>query len=130
MNPDEAILTTVAIPSRCDAGACPLCGGATGCVLEDRELVVENQKSGNPISCWCRSVNIPDALLARVPVALRNRACICARCVADFHRQQPAALPGDFYFDAGLMVFTAPYHLRRGYCCGNGCRHCPFPVSP
>lgn len=33
----------------------------------------------------------------------------------------------DFYFDeSGLMVFTKKYHLQRGYCCGNGCRHCPF----
>jgi hypothetical protein len=24
-------------------------------------------------------------------------------------------------------VFTADYLRRRGYCCGNGCRHCPFP---
>ena len=26
----------------------------------------------------------------------------------------------------GLIVFTAAYHLKRGYCCGSGCRHCPF----
>lgn len=24
------------------------------------------------------------------------------------------------------MVFTAKYHLKRGYCCQNGCRHCPY----
>ncbi|WP_194776442.1 DUF5522 domain-containing protein [Pararhodonellum marinum] len=34
---------------------------------------------------------------------------------------------GDYYMDAnGLMVFTAQYHLRRGSCCGSGCRHCPY----
>ena len=32
----------------------------------------------------------------------------------------------DYYFEKGLMVMTAKYHLKRGYCCGNGCRHCPF----
>ena len=33
----------------------------------------------------------------------------------------------DFYFnDDGLMVLTEKYHLGRGYCCGNGCRHCPY----
>lgn len=26
----------------------------------------------------------------------------------------------------GFMVFTAEYLLKRGYCCGNGCKHCPF----
>ncbi len=33
---------------------------------------------------------------------------------------------GDTYFEDGLMVFTAQYLLRRGYCCNNGCRHCPY----
>lgn len=23
-------------------------------------------------------------------------------------------------------IFTEKYHLDRGYCCGNKCRHCPF----
>ncbi|HTE23047.1 DUF5522 domain-containing protein [Flavitalea sp.] len=33
----------------------------------------------------------------------------------------------DYYFNEdGLMVMTAAYHLERGSCCGNGCRHCPF----
>ncbi|HZI02246.1 MAG TPA: DUF5522 domain-containing protein [Flavisolibacter sp.] len=33
----------------------------------------------------------------------------------------------DFYFnEQGLMTFTAQHHLGRGYCCGNGCKHCPF----
>jgi hypothetical protein len=32
-----------------------------------------------------------------------------------------------YYFnDEGLMVFTNTYHLERGYCCGNGCLHCPY----
>jgi len=31
-----------------------------------------------------------------------------------------------YYDDSGLMVFTKVYHLEKGYCCGNGCRHCPF----
>jgi hypothetical protein len=34
--------------------------------------------------------------------------------------------PEDFYYENGLMVFTAAYHLKRGYCCNSGCRHCPF----
>jgi hypothetical protein len=28
--------------------------------------------------------------------------------------------------EEGLMVLTEKYHLLRGYCCGNGCLHCPF----
>ena len=33
----------------------------------------------------------------------------------------------DFYYEeSGLMVLTKKYHLERGYCCGNGCKHCPY----
>jgi hypothetical protein len=33
----------------------------------------------------------------------------------------------DYYFENGLMVLTAHFLKKRGYCCGNGCRHCPYP---
>ncbi|MFN3782412.1 MAG: DUF5522 domain-containing protein [Spirosomataceae bacterium] len=26
----------------------------------------------------------------------------------------------------GMMVFTAAYHQKRGYCCKNNCLHCPY----
>jgi len=46
---------------------------------------------------------------------------------AEASRRSTAVLPGDSYFDQdGLMVFTAAYHRRRGYCCDNDCRHCPY----
>ena len=32
----------------------------------------------------------------------------------------------DFYIENGIYVFTKEFHLKRGSCCGNGCRHCPF----
>ena len=32
----------------------------------------------------------------------------------------------DYYFENGLMVFTAHYLRDRGYCCTSGCRHCPY----
>jgi hypothetical protein len=34
---------------------------------------------------------------------------------------------GDFYVnEQGYKVFTEQYHLKRGYCCKNGCKHCPY----
>jgi len=36
------------------------------------------------------------------------------------------APPPDWYFENGLLVYTAAYHLKRGLCCGSGCRHCPY----
>jgi len=33
----------------------------------------------------------------------------------------------DFYWnEQGYMVLTANYLLQRGFCCGNGCKHCPY----
>ena len=32
----------------------------------------------------------------------------------------------DFYWEGPYMVFTEAWHLKRGYCCGSACRHCPF----
>lgn len=35
--------------------------------------------------------------------------------------------PEDFYMsEDGYMVFTEKYHLKRGYCCKSGCKHCPY----
>ena len=34
---------------------------------------------------------------------------------------------GDFYRTVeGYIVFTEKYHLKRGYCCQSGCKHCPY----
>jgi len=33
----------------------------------------------------------------------------------------------DFYFNEdGYVVLTEKYHLEKGFCCGNGCKHCPY----
>jgi hypothetical protein len=44
----------------------------------------------------------------------------------------------DFYFENGLFVLTEHFLRKRGYCCENGCRHCPYgfkdiknsPINP
>ena len=39
---------------------------------------------------------------------------------------QPLVEGEDYYWEKGLVVLTEGYHLKRGYCCGAGCRHCPY----
>lgn len=35
-----------------------------------------------------------------------------------------------YYIDKnGNWVFTKQYHLARGYCCKNGCKHCPYGID-
>jgi hypothetical protein len=110
--------------NQADAGRCPLCGEPNDCQL----CAIDPYKG----PCWCAKVEIPDALLAQVPQDMRNKACICRDCVMKFHRSKNSKTPplkisaGDFYFENGLMVFTATGLLRCGYCCGSNCRHCPY----
>lgn len=35
----------------------------------------------------------------------------------------------DYYLENGLMVMTEKFHQDRGYCCGSGCRHCPYKTK-
>lgn len=33
----------------------------------------------------------------------------------------------DFYYTPeGYKCFTEKHHLKRGFCCKTGCRHCPY----
>jgi len=50
---------------------CPLCGADNQCAVE-RGKVIE--------SCWCAGAQISHDVLDTIPEALRNKACICARC--------------------------------------------------
>lgn len=45
------------------------------------------------------------------------------------HRHEQAMAHGERgYLDpqTGLFVMTAANHADRGFCCGSGCRHCPY----
>ncbi|MDC1069051.1 DUF5522 domain-containing protein [Candidatus Kapabacteria bacterium] len=43
------------------------------------------------------------------------------------NKQLPPIEKGDYYIDSnGFFVFTEKYHLKRGWCCKSGCKHCPY----
>lgn len=113
--------------------SCKSCGAAFTC-----------QAEGSSDACWC----------ARWPALLppdSDADCLCPSClqarlrkhidafVADYlagkvenlalnHRTDSRELIEgiDYYLEHGRWVLTAWYHLKRGYCCGSGCRHCPY----
>ena len=41
-------------------------------------------------------------------------------------QEETVKLFKDFYYENGYKVMTEKYHLKRGYCCQNKCRHCPY----
>ena len=92
--------------------------------------------------CWC-------ADLPRVSyVANEDQDCLCPKCLREAIQEMtcsgratagrvpssrqtgmnpsPLVEGEDYYSEGELVIFTERYHLRRGYCCENGCRHCPY----
>jgi len=101
---------------------CPLCGQANACC---RAFGADPA----PDPCWCESLVISPKVLDGIPTALQGKTCLCRACaIGDQCGSTVSPLEeADTYFtEDGRMVFTRAYHLRRGYCCGSGCRHCPF----
>jgi hypothetical protein len=92
--------------------------------------------------CWCDD-------LPHVPLVTgEDTGCLCPNCLREAISKRSsgqldavdirplmmthqASLPSliegeDYYCEGANIVFTARYHLRRGYCCESGCRHCPY----
>jgi hypothetical protein len=43
------------------------------------------------------------------------------------YTNKPNLEQDDYYYsEEGYIVFTEKYLLKRGYCCKNGCKHCPY----
>jgi prepilin-type N-terminal cleavage/methylation domain-containing protein/prepilin-type processing-associated H-X9-DG protein len=82
-----------------DAGRCPLCGHPNHCQM----LHAPAEKGG----CWCARVEVPHELLARVPVELRNRACICQDCIESFHLEKAGVPRNSAFTLIELLVVIA-----------------------
>jgi hypothetical protein len=53
---------------------CPLCGEPNECAVA---------KFGTfDVECWCAKAKVSEAALARVPEALRGKACLCSSCAS------------------------------------------------
>ena len=61
-------------------------------------------------------------LTSRLPNDHRVRAALVEAHAAAMARGE------SMYADpeSGLFVLTAAFLAARGYCCGRGCRHCPY----
>jgi len=111
----------------------------TSCSNCGKALVCEVETSS---SCWC--TQYPPILSPT-----DGAACLCTNClqakiqakIKDYveavengqilneanRYATPKLIEGiDFYMENGLMVLSSWFHLKRGECCGNACRHCPY----
>jgi len=46
--------------------------------------------------------------------------------MSETKNNQQKPIEKEHYFDNGFCVFTESFLIKRGTCCGNGCRHCPY----
>lgn len=118
---------------------CPVCRGDNHCRIAKGHLYTG--------PCWCEEINVSCQTLRTLAADHFEPACLCQSCLRTVaqptHQEEEppevrktpvlpesshlASNEEDYYHDQnGNLVFTADYHLRRGTCCGNGCRHCPF----
>lgn len=77
-------------------------------------------------SCFC-----PDCLSKmiqeRISVLVQDDTPENRKLIASLGTPKKLKEGIDYYINEdGLYVFTRWYHLRKGYCCGNGCLHCPY----
>jgi hypothetical protein len=79
-------------------------------------------ESNNPNeTCWCFS--LPPIKLPKDQYS----DCLCKNELPENKKQADELVEKeDFYFENGLMVLTEAYLKKRGFCCKNGCRHCPY----
>jgi len=112
--------------------SCHRCGGSFTCGVA--------QQKG---ACWCHvypAVLQPD----------NQQDCYCEDCLGsvistrintfidatplqnalevahDFRGNDTLLKDIDYTVEQGNYVFSRWYHLKRGACCGNGCKNCPF----
>ncbi|MBX2872537.1 MAG: hypothetical protein KTR30_10570 [Saprospiraceae bacterium] len=110
--------------------ACSNCGNILSCAADQAT------------ACWC-------AELPAILPPVTGKSCLCIDCLKaeiqekiglyvqqvkrgeianQAHQYHTAKLIEDidFYMENGLMVLSSWFHLKRGECCGNACRHCPY----
>jgi hypothetical protein len=133
--PDESLALTMMLSrpfsDKPQRKSCSICHASFTCGPENRRE-----------KCWCDE-------LPHVPlVASEDQGCLCPDCLKEAISKFNSAQLGfmnnpsstktrepsqsslvegdDYYYEGALIVFTARYHLRRGYCCQSRCRHCPY----
>lgn len=97
----------------------------------------------------CRNVTNPAPAGTNPPLPPGSRLPGCSKTIGRMRRDRPAigmladptmdsqepqsadertrsSEQPDYYFENDLLVYTAHFHVKRGSCCGSGCRHCPY----
>lgn len=87
--------------------------------------------------CFCSQVHL--SLNTRNFLRSSFHKCLCTNCLEKMEQLVQEAQTNEFpttrsemlegkhyYIENGYFVFTELYHLLKGQCCQNGCRHCVY----
>jgi hypothetical protein len=89
--------------------------------------------------CACTQIRLSQETL--IFLQKTTFGCLCNACLLDIENlcrevEKWKDIPltdlkegVHYYMEDGNWVFTALYHVLKGYCCQNGCRHCVYGFS-
>lgn len=85
-------------------------------------------------NCQCNTIQLSE--ICKTFLNKTNFNCLCINCLKELNTLTFEATKHDikgglienlhYYWENGLMVFTEFYHISKGKCCKNGCRHCAY----
>ena len=127
LSSDAALLARVVWGEVAELPFTPLEGHGWLCVaplLENPSAIVASRERGGVGSA---QIEIEDSA-ALVQSVARAGASSQGSGMCGVLHEQACAAGLSFYTDpsTGFSVMTRVAHQRRGRCCGNGCRHCPY----
>ncbi|NPA72526.1 MAG: cysteine-rich CWC family protein [Gammaproteobacteria bacterium] len=121
-------LTEKVIQKTCPICQSPLnCGiepGKDSCWCDDLPYIMP---ASFELDCRCK-VCLIQAIQLRIEETLKQHAHEDLLAIARPFFKPDKLIEGiDYSIEQGNYVFSQWYHLKRGHCCGNGCRNCPYP---
>ncbi|MCH8227574.1 MAG: hypothetical protein IIC63_04075 [Proteobacteria bacterium] len=76
--------------------------------------------------CRCQSC-LTQAIAKRIDESIKLNGHEQMLEIASQYRKQSGLIEHiDYTIENGNYVFSMWYHLKRGACCGNDCRNCPY----
>ncbi|MBL7789997.1 MAG: cysteine-rich CWC family protein [Chitinophagales bacterium] len=85
--------------------------------------------------CACSSIQLSSE--TKTYLAKTKYNCLCNNCLKEFNQilkeisqesvSNSVMIEGlDYYYEGPYKVMTEYFHIKRGFCCGSGCRHCAY----
>ena len=101
------------------------CSGDESCWCFELPAI---NKTSTDVDCLCKSCLSAQTKSAIDKFIAEFKKGTVENLALEYSTVPPKFIEGiDYYLDGGAWVFLEWAHLKRGFCCGNGCRHCQYP---